>query len=102
MDRIGRGLFALALLLACVVPAFATERDAFDKLIKKYAVDIKNFPVPFKAKVACACTDSLPARVGFVLWDSTFDRLYCGLPSFDSSGRFLGSSACQQFEVLAR
>jgi hypothetical protein len=95
---------AMAFASTLATPALAkTDESTFKKLIAKYAVDVTNgIPVPLKPKAACVCTASLPATPGFLEIHTSLNQVYCGLPAFDSNGKVLVITACQQFQVLAK
>jgi hypothetical protein len=101
MNRIAIALLLGLSFVACVVcPAMATDETKFDNLIEKYAPESFN---PFKPKGACVCLNATlnTNRPGFL------ERLFggnigCSIPTFDSSGTFVGSTQCSPYAVLAR
>jgi len=97
------GIFLVVALALSRVTAFATDQDSFNKLIAKYA---PRLGPGFKPKSACACTESFPARAGFVISTDVGQatpQLYCAVPLlFGGDGTLFSSATCQHFEVLGK
>jgi hypothetical protein len=88
-------------LRASVRAASSTDRDAFEKLVKKGATLASE-----KAQFACVCQDSGVAhgvagvvRDGFVTNELV---VLCFLPSFGPDGHEIGEGFCNQYVPLGK
>ncbi|MEW6270356.1 MAG: hypothetical protein AB1689_13785 [Thermodesulfobacteriota bacterium] len=100
----GSILCALALVATLAGVASATEQNAFDRAIGKYAPtfeEVFDLDRPLRTKGLCVCTPGL--EPGFLFRETGTGRIVCGIPVFNADGSF-GDAAfpCFEYQILAR